>query len=75
MIKQVIQYLDASVCAETALVIFACVFVAVTIRTLLMSQKQSSLKNISNQVQEELLLNATSNLCYSFIRRSILNFF
>ena len=52
MIKQVIQYLDASVCAETALVIFACVFVAVTIRTLLTNQKLTNQQ--ANVVLEDL---------------------
>jgi hypothetical protein len=34
MIKDVVSYLDYSVCANTSLVIFMVVFIAVTLRTL-----------------------------------------
>ena len=39
MIKQVLNHWNASLCAELALVIFASVFLAVTIRTLLTNRK------------------------------------
>jgi ABC-type phosphate transport system permease subunit len=42
MIKKLTSYLDYSVFAETALVLFAMVFVAIVIRTLLMRRDKAS---------------------------------
>lgn len=38
MIREVMKYLDASFCAETALALFLIVFTAITIRTILMKK-------------------------------------
>jgi len=42
MIRDLMHYLDASFCAEIAILIFFGVFFAVTIRTLLSSKKLSA---------------------------------
>ncbi len=42
MIKQVLDQIDYSFCAEMALVLFAAIFVAVTIRTLLTKREWTS---------------------------------
>lgn len=41
MIKDVVSFLDYSICAEISLAIFITVFLAVSIRTMLTSRKES----------------------------------
>lgn len=42
MVKDVVSFLDYSVCAEISLAIFVTVFVAVTLRTMLFSREQTN---------------------------------
>ncbi|MBN8600086.1 MAG: hypothetical protein J0M26_03475 [Planctomycetes bacterium] len=51
MIKDVVSYLDYSLCANISLVIFMVVFVAVTLRTLLV-RKDSMNQNASIVLEE-----------------------
>jgi hypothetical protein len=51
MIRDVVSYLDYSVCANTSLVIFMVVFVAVTLRTLLF--RKDSMNHNASIVLEE----------------------
>ncbi len=56
MIKKLTSFLEYGVFAEIALAIFACVFIAIVIRTLLMSREQSnqqSLIVLDDQLKEE----------------------
>ncbi|HQR43130.1 MAG TPA: hypothetical protein PLX97_10615 [Gemmatales bacterium] len=47
MIRDLMKYLDASFCAEAALILFLLVFLAVTIRTLLVVRKTEAHANAS----------------------------
>lgn len=47
MIRDLMKYLDASFCAEAALILFLLVFLAVTIRTLLFVRKTEAHANAS----------------------------
>jgi uncharacterized membrane protein YjfL (UPF0719 family) len=51
MIKDVVSYLDYSACANTSLVIFMVVFIAVTLRTLWL-RKESMNHNASIVLEE-----------------------
>ena len=44
MIKQLTDYLDYGIFAEISVVIFAAVFVAVAVRTMLMKSKEAELR-------------------------------
>lgn len=41
MVRDVVSYLDYSVCAEISLALFVAVFVSVSIRTLLLSRRST----------------------------------
>ena len=51
MIKDVVSYLDYSVCAEISLTIFIVVFIAVSLRTLL-TRKESMTQHASIVLEE-----------------------
>ena len=57
MIKQLTSFLDYSLCAEIALIIFASVFIAVVIRTLRINKELTDLQahivlNESDEIKE-----------------------
>lgn len=47
MIRDLMKYLDASFCAEAALILFLLVFFSISIRTLLFVQKSEAKANAS----------------------------
>ena len=45
MIRELMKYMDASICAETALVLFFLVFISVSIRTILFTRRTEAHAN------------------------------